>query len=99
MDRRSIGRSSVATVSGSPAKGSDFGSLGLGFSDVCLQNTWLSGRLWSVKVIAPVDPFLAGRISALLWAYERSALRHRILREPLRSRRRAPRAKSSEQKR
>ena len=35
--------------------------------------------------VAPFDPFLARRINALLWAYERGELRHRIRYEPLRS--------------
>lgn len=35
------------------------------------------------RVIFPDDPVLARRILALLWAYERGALQHRVLTEPL----------------
>lgn len=34
-------------------------------------------------VIAPEDPTLARRINALLWAYERSRLRHSVFRDDL----------------
>ena len=40
-------------------------------------------------VIFPEDPVLARRLNALLWSYERSRLRHSLVRDPLR--RRAPR--------
>jgi len=38
------------------------------------------------RVIAPRDPVLARRIMRLLWAYERSRLRHRVMYEPMRRR-------------
>ena len=36
-----------------------------------------------MRVIAPRNPILARRIMALLWGYERGALRDRVFREPL----------------
>ena len=39
-----------------------------------------------VRIVAPDDPALARRILALLWAYERAALRHRLFHEPLQRR-------------